>query len=109
MKQYTKENTKFDDGKGLLRFYHFNCVVCGDSFWSRSDRARYCSQRCVNDAKIARKKARMAAKREQHKNCAVCGKPLVQDATQKIRKYCSAACKQKFYRQQKALQTQTLK
>ncbi|MEG1884210.1 MAG: hypothetical protein RR224_10900 [Clostridia bacterium] len=100
MPMYSKENSKFDDGKGHIRCYGCNCVVCGDYFRSRSDRAKYCSQRCANDAQLTRRRKHMAEKREKHKNCIMCGKPLDNEENHwhRVRKYCSTACKQKYYR-----------
>jgi len=77
-------------------------VVCGDKFDTNQSYTKYCSQRCANDAAIARRKERTNKKREQYAVCPVCGKPIEQNEKTKIRRYCSNSCKQKAYRARKA-------
>ena len=97
---YSKESTKFNRRYGM----DFKCVVCKDAFKSRNRYAKYCSQRCANDAAIAKRKRMMEARREWADHCKVCGKQIEQDPTTKIRRYCSAACKQRMYRAKKRAQ-----
>jgi len=98
--QYSKAATRVDKAitPGLANYYRDKtCIVCGDSFKSNNYYAKYCSQRCVNDAHIARRRNKVANKRAKAKACAVCAAPLTQADT-KIKAYCSNACKQKAYR-----------
>lgn len=67
------------------------CVVCGRLVTGRK---KYCSQRCVNDAYMERRRQRHAA--SLRKTCAVCGKPFTAKRTDAM--YCSPACKQAAYR-----------
>lgn len=97
---YSKEATRIENN---YRIYseltdELKCWECGDIFRCRSPKARYCSQRCANDAAIKRRKARIDSKRSGHTQCVICGKPVNQ-ANAKIRIYCGKACKQKAYRQ----------
>lgn len=67
------------------------CVVCGRFVTGRK---KYCSQRCVNDAYMERRRQRHAA--SLLKRCAVCGKPFTAKRADAM--YCSPACKQTAYR-----------
>lgn len=67
------------------------CVVCGRIVTGRN---KYCSQRCVNDAYMERRRQRHEA--QLQKVCAVCGKPFT--ARRADAMYCSPACKQTAYR-----------
>lgn len=98
--RYNKENTKFNRRYGM----DFKCAVCGDEFKSRSRYAKYCSRRCANDAAIAKRKRKTDARREWANHCKACGQPMEQDPAAKIRRYCSAACKQSAYRARKRAQ-----
>lgn len=69
------------------------CPVCG-SFMNGLDRSTYCSQRCVNDAYIARRRRRHEM--QLKKVCAACGAKFT--AKRKDAQYCSNACKQAAYR-----------
>ncbi|MDL2237289.1 hypothetical protein LJC56_05610 [Christensenellaceae bacterium OttesenSCG-928-K19] len=95
---YTKEGSilKCSRKWGGGDFWPCTCAVCGDKSYYK-----YCSQRCANDAAIARRKAKANAKRLEHTKCSVCEKPIEQNLKNKIRKYCSNACKQKAYRLKK--------
>lgn len=73
------------------------CAYCGDPFYTKNSSRKYCSSRCVNDAYMARRKARKEAERE--KVCRVCGKHFTGKSKATI--YCSDACKQKAYRQRR--------
>ena len=97
---YSKEISKFKCKNGM----EFTCVVCGDAFKCLSRYGKYCSQRCANDAAIAKRKRIMDARREWADRCKVCGKCIEQNQKDKIRRYCSAACKQKAYRARKRAQ-----
>ena len=101
---YSKEATKFNRtrshyGDGWLTCA---CDVCGDEFASNQSYAKYCSQRCANDAAIAKRKQKVTAKKALSTKCVVCGQPIEQDNWTKVRKYCSTACKQRAYRTRKA-------
>lgn len=67
------------------------CIVCGRIV---EGRGKYCSQRCVNDAYMERRRQRHEA--QLQKVCAVCGKPFT--AKRVDAEYCSPACKQSAYR-----------
>lgn len=67
------------------------CPVCGRIVTGRK---KYCSQRCVNDAYMERRRQRHAA--SLRKTCAVCGKPFTAKRADAM--YCSPACKQTAYR-----------
>lgn len=96
---YSKEATRIEKRYRVFGVGGFKgkCVVCGDAFIS-SREAKYCSQRCINDAAIAARKAKAEAKRQAAKVCAVCGQSVDQTPSAKIRVYCSQACKQRAYR-----------
>ena len=97
MKLYSKENSK--KGSKMVYATFRPCAYCGDSFKGVAS-AKYCSERCVNDAYIARRRERAQQRRDNAKICLVCGAPLEQaEGSVKIRLYCSNACKQKAYRQ----------
>jgi len=99
MKLYSKKSSK----KGSNMVYATNrlCAHCGDSFRGITS-AKYCSDRCVNDAYIARRRDRAKLRRANAKNCVVCDTPVEQaGGNVKIKLYCSNACKQKAYRQRK--------
>jgi len=96
---YSKESTRIENRYSSDIFFHTGiCAVCGDKFKCRNTLTKYCSQRCTNDAQIARRRAKMEQKRANAKKCTVCGESITQDSV-KIRAYCSTACKQKAYRQ----------
>lgn len=97
---YSKESTRIEKDYRLFNDLCNTgiCAYCGDEFKSRSPKALYCSQRCKNDTAIRRKAKRVQARRLKAVGCIVCNAPLEQPATSKIRKYCSAKCKQRGYR-----------
>ena len=77
------------------------CAHCGDLFKGIAS-AKYCSDRCANDAYIARRRVRLRQRRANAKNCVVCNAPVEQaDGCVKIKLYCSNACKQKVYSRRK--------
>lgn len=95
-----KEYEDYISGKYFYQLvYKHTCAFCGDIFYSRNVREKYCSQRCINDEYIARRKERKAL--EKQKVCEVCGKHYT--AKKKDSKYCSNACKQKAYRMKKSV------
>ncbi len=100
---YSKEATKFRRKRSFYGdgWWELTCVVCGDKFDSNQSYGKYCSQRCANDAAIAKRKEIVNEKRKAASKCAVCGQPIQQDDFSKIRRYCSNACKQKAYRERK--------
>jgi len=69
------------------------CPVCG-CFMKWWDRRTYCSQRCINDAYMERRRCRHEAQLE--KTCVICGQRYT--AKRKDAQYCSQACKQAAYR-----------
>ena len=101
---YTKEESKFRHERSFYGdgWWERTCVVCGDKFDTNQSYAKYCSQRCANDAAIARRKERMNKRRDQYSVCPICGNPIEQNEKTKIRRYCSNSCKQKAYRARKA-------
>jgi endogenous inhibitor of DNA gyrase (YacG/DUF329 family) len=99
MKLYSKESSK----RGSKKVYATPrpCAYCGDIFKGIAS-ARYCSDRGVNDAYIARRRERARLRRANANKCVVCASPVEQaSGSVKIRLYCSNACKQKAYRQRK--------
>jgi len=100
--QYTKASTREDEDipTGMNIAHSKTCVVCGDGFRGYSNRGKYCSQRCKNDAFITWRRNNTASKRARAKVCTICAAPLTQDSP-KIKAYCSNACKQKAYRVRK--------
>ena len=96
---YTKEDTKKSYYSDSIEYI---CVHCGDSFQAIYI-SKYCSQRCANDAYIAKRREKGQLKRAKAKNCIICDASVEQHASGhvKIRLYCSDACKQKAYRQRK--------
>lgn len=97
---YTKEQTRIEDNYRIYTglYHQGKCQYCGDDFKSSYPLAKYCSQRCKNDAMMERRKIRLQEQRK--KICAVCGKHF--DAKKKDAMYCSNACKQKAYRDKKS-------
>lgn len=65
--------------------YKRECDHCGKTFYAFSDRRRYCSYRCKNDAYIKLEKQRRQMAR--NKVCEYCGEKFV--AKRKDTKYCS--------------------
>lgn len=96
---YSKESTRIEDNHGMHSHLGHEgiCAFCGDSFKSSSQNAKYCSQRCQNDAYMQRRKERKAL--EKQKICVICKKQFT--AKKKDAMYCSGACKQKAYRERK--------
>ncbi|MCL2198216.1 MAG: hypothetical protein FWB80_04755 [Defluviitaleaceae bacterium] len=95
---YTKENSKIEDQYCCNpRRFSAVCVICGDAFKTGNRLAKYCSQRCANDANMAQHRARIAKKRNAVQTCTVCGASIEQGGG-KIKIYCSSSCKQKAYR-----------
>lgn len=93
-KRYEKEQKDGTYYQSVLKVF---CKYCGDPFYTDNRNRKYCSSRCVNDAYMARRKARKEAERE--KVCRVCGKHFTGKSKATI--YCSDACKQKAYRQRR--------
>jgi predicted nucleic acid-binding Zn ribbon protein len=79
-------------------WYKRICAVCNFVFYPKSPRAKYCSQRCTNDAYLERRRQRKKFDLENH-FCKTCGKKFT--AQRKDEKYCTDACKQKAYRKRK--------
>ena len=98
---YSKEMSRIENAYRMYSHlgYEGICAFCGDAFKSSSSKAKYCSQRCQNDAYIQRRRERKAL--EKQKICVVCGKQFT--ANKKDAMYCSDACKQKAYRDRKKL------
>lgn len=96
---YSKESSRIENAYRMYSHlgYEGICVFCGDTFKCSSPKAKYCSQRCQNDAYLERRKQRKALEKE--KICSICGKQFT--AKKKDGMYCSNACKQKAYRQKK--------
>lgn len=99
MKLYSKESSY--RGSKMVYATYRPCDHCGDMFKGIVS-AKYCSDRCVNDAYIERRRERARLRRAKAKNCVVCDTPVEQaSGSVKIRLYCSNACKQKAYRRRK--------
>ena len=98
--QYNKQITRVDKSITPIMatiYYDKACAFCGDAFKASRPRGKYCSQRCANDAYIAWRRMKMEQKRAKAKTCILCSAPVLQGKG-RIRLYCSAACKQKAYR-----------
>lgn len=97
---YNKENTRIELNyrvyKGLTNTG--NCIVCNDTFKSRSVMSLYCSQRCKNDKYIERRQKIALNKRKSANKCKQCDTAITQNEATKLIKYCSNKCKQKAYR-----------
>lgn len=98
---YSKESSRIEDSYRMYSHlgHEGTCAFCGDPFKSSSPKAKYCSQRCQNDAYMKRRKERKAL--EKQKVCAMCEKQFT--AKKKDAMYCSDACKQKAYRERKSV------
>lgn len=98
---YSKETSRIENANRMYSHlrYEGKCAFCGDAFKCSSSKAKYCSDRCRNDAYIKRRKHYKAM--EKKKICSICGKEFT--AKKKDGIYCSNACKQKAYRQRKVL------
>jgi hypothetical protein len=108
---YTKAQTRIETNG--WRAYHVllhngKCVVCGDEFkYNGKDDglkynvAKYCSERCKNDATMLRRKEKRQKNRKMFNVCIICNTPIQQGTNGKIRKYCSNKCKQQSYRSKK--------
>jgi len=94
---YSKENSRIEDRHrqytGLL--YEKECQVCGDTFRCHGHWAKYCSQRCKNDAQMYFRKLRQEQKKTV-KLCSICENEF--QAKRKDQKFCSNACRQKHHR-----------
>ena len=99
-RKYTEER----EGDKTPMFYNIArgiCAHCGQEFYQRTplyygrQSLKYCSERCRNDAYIARRRQRHKA--ALNKICTVCGRAYTAKKTDSL--YCGAACKQKAYRQ----------
>ncbi len=77
------------------RTHKLICEHCGSEFYCRNYLAEYCSNRCRNDANVARRKQRKQVERE--KICSICGIPFI--AARRDAVFCSAKCRQKNYRE----------
>jgi hypothetical protein len=96
---YSKENSRIENQYRLYSHCGVSgkCVVCGDDFKSSRSDKKYCSVRCANDAYILKRRNKTEQKRQSFSKCIICGQPLKQTSN-KIKMYCSCACKQKSYR-----------
>lgn len=99
MYSYGKESSRIEDNYKIYSHlgYEGICAFCGEPFQSSSTKAKYCSQRCQNDAYMKRRKEQKTL--EKQKVCSVCMKHFT--AKKKDAIYCSDACKQKAYRKRK--------
>ena len=101
MFHYSKESSRIENAYRIYSHLGYKgiCAFCGDACQSSSSNAKYCSDRCRNDAYIKRRKHYKAM--EKKKICSICGKQFT--AKKKDTMYCSDACKQKAYRNRKKL------
>ena len=101
---YTKASTRVDKSippNYSTGAYHKTCALCSDNFMTLSYTGKYCSQRCINDAYIQRRRERhLATNHTKALTCTVCDTKL-QQGSGKAKAYCSNACKQKAYRTRK--------
>lgn len=103
MFHYSKESSRIENAYRIYSHLGYKgiCAFCGDAFQSSSSKAKYCSDRCRNDAYIKRRKEKERKILEKQKVCVCCGKEFT--AKKKDAMYCSDACKQKAYRKRKKL------
>lgn len=96
---YSKESSRIEDNYKIYSHLDYKgiCTFCGEPFESSSPKAKYCSQRCKNDAYMKRRKERKVL--EEQKICIMCKKQFI--AKKKDAMYCCKACKQKAYREKK--------
>jgi len=78
------------------------CSECSRVFFTelRGGTRRYCSDRCLNSARARHQREKRKYIRHVLK-CLACGKEII--GTRVDRHYCSAACKQRTYRQRKGI------
>lgn len=83
------------NGRDTYGCYRLTCQWCGNAFYRRYPTAKWCSDRCSNDAGIARRRERIKARRE-NLTCGRCG--MVFSAARCDTRYCGGACRQAAYR-----------
>ena len=94
--------------------YKFNCIICGKASKTWVP-AMYCSSKCCWKAENKRYKLARSKRRAAKTTCKGCGGPMAQVANDKppnsnpwiqvtgrYKCYCSAACRQRAYRQRAA-------
>ena len=94
---YDKAHTRIDKNYRVFAAalgYEGACALCGDAFKASNSNAHYCSQRCKNDAGMARRKLRVQGSHK--KTCEHCLDKFT--ASRRDAKFCSAKCKQAHYR-----------
>ncbi len=95
-------------------YYKFNCIICGKASKTWVP-AMYCSSACCWKAENKRYKLARSKRRAAKTTCKGCGGPMAQVANDKppnsnswiqvtgrYKCYCSAACRQRAYRQRAA-------
>lgn len=82
-------------GRDHTSCYRRECSVCGKVFYAGMPHASLCSERCNQNAVLARR--RKARKLRRTRTCLACGRTFV--AKRRDGMYCSKACKQYAYRQ----------
>lgn len=75
--------------------YRRACSVCGKVFYAGMPHASLCSERCNQNATLARRRA--ARRRERMRHCPRCGHAFIARRRDAI--YCSNACRQAVQRQ----------
>ena len=82
-------------GRDTTGCYHRQCSVCGKLFYAGMPHAHLCSERCNQDAVLARRrKARRAAR---SRCCPRCNHTFIGQRRDAV--YCSNACRQAIHRQ----------
>jgi len=74
--------------------YQRVCSVCGKVFYAGMPHASLCSERCNQDAVLARR--REARRASRTRECGRCGKSF--EASRRDAVYCSNACRQAMHR-----------
>lgn len=77
--------------------YRKQCMFCGEVFYAKSPKRKYCSYRCTNDAYITRRRERNKLKRR--KVCLFCKTPFTAKSLKA--RFCSPKCRVAHFRKRK--------
>ena len=83
------------------------CVYCGETYFPRTHRQKYCSNECFRKATYKPKKKRVRVKRTPTitepipRNCVVCSKPFMDHTRNHSKRFCSDSCRYKAKRKRR--------